>query len=479
VTGMIVGLAAVLPSITSAETAVAMQGSLSVANVTAGDKTYKDGVAAASNEVVKVQLYYQNGEAADSNKSATKVRVKLAMPTQAGKGQTVSASVKGENTDELKDQTTVTLDRDDATLQYIPGSAVWKHNTGSAEAPKVEESKLSDEVVNGAQGMVLEDAKPGDAYAATVSILARVMVPGVKLENESQLQSDTNKWSANSSASAGATLKYLVSYQNTGSGTQKQVVVRDVLPPKVQLVPDTTVLYNTTNPNGLKLTSNDIAGNGVNVGNYGPGANAYVIFQAKIADAAQLVCGSNDLRNVSSAKPDGLSEYFNSSVTTVNRDCSAVKVPTPPNLTPMQPSPQPAYSCDLLTLTKGDGRKVTAKVDYTAKDGAKLKTVTYNFGDASQPLVTDKTTTDHTYAKDGDYTVAVSLVFTVNGKDQTATSAACAKPVSFAAATPTPPAAKGSDLPSTGPGNVIGLFIGASTLGFLGHRLVLSRRFVR
>jgi uncharacterized repeat protein (TIGR01451 family) len=481
ITGMIVGLAAVLPVMTSAESKAALQGSLTAANVTAGDKDYKDSLKAASDDVVKLQAYYQNsgGNGADN---VSKLRVKVALPTQAGKSQTVSLSLKGDNTDELKDQLVVTADRDDAMLQYVPGSAVWKHNTADQGAAKIEDTKLSDEVVSGAQGIVLGDIKPGQDNAGTVSVLVRVMLPNVKISTESQLQTDSNKWSANNTAKPGDSLKYIVSYQNTSSQQQKQVVLRDTLPAQIHLQPGTTTLYNTNNPKGLKLNSDDIAGNGVNIGNYGAGANAYVVFQAKVADAADLVCGNNGLRSVSGAKPEGQSEYFNSAITSVNKDCS-ITMPTTPDLTPMQPV-TPTSSCDQLTVTKTGDRKISAKVDYTAKDGAKLKTVTYNFGDGSQPLVTDKTTVDYTYTKDGDYTVAATLVVGANGKDQTVTSATCAKPVNFSPPSASPPVttpapAKDGGLPSTGPGNIIGLFLGATTIGFVGHRLVLSRRFVR
>lgn len=475
VTGLIIGAAVVVPVATTAETSVAIEGSVRVANVTAGNTDYKETANAGYDQVVKLQVYYVNTAAADSDDVANNVRVKIAMPGQAGIKQAINTTIKGTNTNEIKDQAVLTLDNEQAIVQYIPGTAVWKHNTGTAEAPTIEETKISDEVVVGAQGIALESQKAGAAYGATVSIQAKVMVPGVKVIKESEVKGETNKWSSNNTAKPGDTLRYIISYQNTSNGQQKQVVLRDALPAKMQLVPGSTMLYNNSSPNGVKIESDAITAGGIVIGNYGPGANAYVIFETTFAAADQLSCGNNEFRNIGYAKPSGMNDYFNSSVTTVKREC-ATTPPAPTPATPQQPAA--VYSCDLLTVTKGDNRKLTAKVDYTAKNGASLKLVSYNFGDGSQPLSTDKTSVDHTYVKDGDYTVTATLTISASGKDQTATSAACAKQVSFAAApaTPAPPTTPtASDLPNSGPGSVAGLFVAASAIGFVGHRLLVSR----
>lgn len=482
--GAMVALAIMVPVATSAAADVKIDSTIGVANVTGNDKSYAQAVNAKYNEVVKVQVYYHNAEDAASNKTAQQVRIKVDVPTAAGKAQAVKATVKGDNTNVIDEQVAVNLERDDASLQYIPGSAVWRHNTGTNAAPKFTEEKVSDEVASGAQGLVLENQKPGDNYAASVTVLARVMAPGVKVTKQVELGSESSKWTDSNTAKPGDTLKYLIGYQNTASTQQNKVVVRDALPVHVSIVPGTTTITNTANPNGTTVPSDDIAKGGIDIGSYAAGANAYITFQAKVDSVDKLACGSNDLRAAGGVQPENMSEYFSSAVTTVTRDCAANPTATPPPATPTpNPTPAPAYSCDLLTVTKGDNRKITAKVDYTAKNGASFKSVTYNFGDGSQALTTNKTSVDYTYKKDGDYNITATLLLTVSGKDQTVTSAACAKPVSFAApaspTTPSTPAPGAKDgLPSTGPGNVVGIFVVATIVGTLAHRFLI-RRFVR
>ncbi len=68
--------------------------------------------------------------------------------------------------------------------------------------------------------------------------------------------------------------------------------------------------------------------------------------------------------------------------------------------------------CENLKLTLGDNRTVTATVTYTTSGGAVLKNIAYDFGDGTAVVNDTKTTVDHQYAKDGNYTVVATLSFT-------------------------------------------------------------------
>lgn len=448
-----------LPVASIAATDVKLEGSLGVANVTAGDTKYSQSVNATYDQVVKLQVYYHNTELPDSGKVADNVRVKINIPSAAGQTQNVSATIKGDNTNTINSAVTVNLDRSDAYLQYIPGSAVWKYNSGSRENPTYTEKSVSDEIVYGGSGLVLEDEKPCYEYASTVTVLARVMVPGVTIDKTVRVLDSGAKFGVSNTANPGDTLEYRIAYQNTGNTVQNKVVIRDSLPTGLTLVPGTTQLANAAN-GGQYVTynSDNITNGGIVIGNYGAGANAYIKFQVKIPSANALSCGVTEYRNVGVVHPEGMNEYFNTALTTVNKECAET----------------PAYTCDAFTLTKGDNRTVKAKVDqYTATNGASLKTITYNFGDGSEPFTTNdfNRTVDHSYAKDGTYSVTTKLLFSVDGQDKVVESGNCADTVNF---TSTPP-----ELPKTGPGAVIGLFAGVTILGALAHRLFLSRRFAR
>lgn len=143
----------------------------------------------------------------------------------------------------------------------------------------------------------------------------------------------------------------------------------------------------------------------------------------------------------------------------------------------VQPTVVPP-SCNLLNLTANPGRKVDANVTYTATGGATLKTVTFDWGDGSTPLVTTNTSASYTFAKDGTYTVKSTLLFNVGGTDQ---STFCTRQVTFTTPPVTPPTVNppvvsvGKSLPNTGPGSVAAIFAGVSAIAGAGHYFVTRR----
>jgi PKD domain len=113
-------------------------------------------------------------------------------------------------------------------------------------------------------------------------------------------------------------------------------------------------------------------------------------------------------------------------------------------------APTPAPTCDGLTLSKLGGREIEVQVAYTA-DGATLQSVTYNFGDGSQPVTTSNTTETYTYAQDGDYNVTAALTFLVDGQAKVVSSDSCAQAVSFTTPPPTCTAPNGKTYPKGSP----------------------------
>ena len=184
------------------------------------------------------------------------------------------------------------------------------------------------------------------------------------------------------------------------------------------------------------------------------------MFEATTPAESALACGANTFHNIGVARPQGFGETYDTTDTVITRVCN--------------PS-APQYSCDALTVKSIGTRQIEATVAYTAKNGATFKSVSFDFGDTTAPLVTDKTTTNHTYAADGTYTVRATPSFMVDGKLVTSNSAACAKVVTFSKGEVVTPPTPGTT-PSTGPTETIGLFIGASVLSAIGYRLWMIRR---
>ncbi len=453
----IVALAIAFPAVSIAAQTVTLESSLGVANVTNGDTKYAQSVNASYDQVVKLQVYYHNTELPDSGKVADNLTVKINIPTSAGLAQTVSSKVSADNANTVNSTARINLNKSDAYLQYIPGSAVWKHNTGTNDNVTYVETKISDSVVTSGAGLRLENEKPCYNFAATVTVLARVMVPAVTVTKQVQKATETGKWAKANTADPGDVLKYMITYKNNGNTTENAVVIRDSLPVKMALVPNTTVLTNSTNPNGVLITSDNITRGGIVIGDYNPGGVAYVVFQVKVPAADALACGDITFTNVGVAQPKGMNEYYDSATTKVTKVCANV----------------PAYSCTALNLVKLDNRQVNLGVTYTATNGATFKNVSYEFGDGTPVLMTDKTSNVmHTYAKDGDYALSATVHFNVGNTEKTSV---CEAKVSFTTpGTPNTPETP-TTLVNTGAGDVAGLFAATSAAGAVAHQVV-SRR---
>jgi len=468
VAAAIVGLAAFLPIAVNAANLVNITANTTVSNATqnAGSYNWASSASAKYNEVVAIQVVYNNTEAPTSNKVANDLHVKINIPSTAGKTQTVTTKTSASNSNTVNGSATVNLDRADAYLQYIPGTATWKHATAAnadlnGSPANVVTEHVSDDVVLAANGINLGNENP--CQAGSIVVQARVMVPGLTVDKYVRLKGQTD-WKTSISAKVGDTVQYEIAYHNTGNTVQNDVEFRDQLPKGISYVAGSTKLKSGNYPNGLNVTSDAIVTDGITTGDYAPGAAGYVMFEAKIS-GENLVCGANTLRNIGYVQPSGMNYYYNTADVTVNKDCEKPK--------------EPVYSCNLLNVDKivDKDRTVTAYFKdggYTAENGASLTMVKYDFGDGNT-LTTDKLNVTHQYAKDGTYNVTASLTFRVNDKDVTGiTSEGCAKSVSFTP--PTTPPTTPPELPNTGAGSVVGIFGAVTVLSAIGYRLFLGRK---
>jgi uncharacterized repeat protein (TIGR01451 family) len=452
----LIALAVALPAASFAATTVKFSADTTVSNATqnAGSMNWGSSATAKYNEVVAIQVVYDNNEAPDSGKTANNVRVKINIPSKAGKSQTITTTAGADNAKTVNGSAKVTLDRDDAYLQYIPGTATWKH-AKTANGPMTVTQKVSDDVVLGANGINLGTENP--CQAGSIVVQARVMVPGLTVDKFVRHKGDTS-WATSINAKAGDVLQYEIAYHNTGNVTQNDVEFRDQLPKGIAYVPGSTKLKSGNYPNGLDVKSDAlVASNGITTGDYAPGAAGYVMFEAKVT-GSDLKCGENTLRNIAFVQPKGMNYYYNTADVVVNKECQA------------------AYSCDAFMLSPLADRTVkVSKFNYTAKDGATFNNVVINWGDNTAALTTNTPVGQkHQFAKDGEYTVTATAHFTVNGKDVTSVGS-CTQKVSFSSPTATPPA----ELPNTGAGDTIGLFAAVTVAAAIAHRVFMARRWSR
>lgn len=438
----------------------------------AGKAEVKDG------QEMLLRVYVHNNAADNLNGSnfdgpgvAKNTKVRIHLPTDTAQALRANAYVSADNAQPKEVADTIDLMGQNGSnfkVEYIPGSAIQYTNAVPSGI------KLNDSIVTSGAPIgygVADGIVPGCfQYSSIVTIKVKIKAPSYSIQKSVRLEGQTSTdWKESVKAEAGKNTEWRIEFKNIGSTELKQVKVVDQVPAGLTVVPGSVKLYNGNYPSGYVFPDTAIQNNGkqvnVNIGNYNPGINAFVLFKTTIPKTDYLECGVNKFPNIAYATPEGFGAVNDGADVTVDgKDCKPTK---------------PEYSCDLVTLDQLGGRKVRATVKATALNGASIKNYVYDFGDSTDKLVTDKTSVEHVYANDGSYVVRVAVHVNVNGKDQLIESDKCAAPIKFESGKPVTPVTPvtpttPSSLPNTGPGDVLAITAVVSVAGALAHRLVYA-----
>jgi uncharacterized repeat protein (TIGR01451 family) len=440
---------------------------------------YADNVQVNDGDTMLLRVYVHNNAADNLNDDPrtdgkggfvgiardTQVRIWLPSVTDSAMRANAYISSPDANPAEVSD----TVDFSAAGkfgLEYVPGSAMAYTNAVPSGM------QVSDSIVTTGAPIgydQLNGIVPGCfQYTSFVTIKVKVTKPSIDVQKtvrKAVLDTATGKYVGtgdfveNLAVSKGDVVQYQIAVVNNGPGTMNDVVVGDNLPPYVSYMDNTTTMKDSNNPtgDGAPLTSNNITKGGIDqLGEFPANSGAKFRFMAKVADSFSEGCGTLTLKNVGIAK----SEQAGSTVS----DTAVVTVDSGKTCT------TPTYACSAVNATLS-GRTVTVKVNTTV-NGATVKQYSYNFGDGTAALVTDKNPATHTYDKDGTYKIAVSVVFTVDGVDKSVSSDSCTTSITVSSTTP-------PVLPNTGAGNTIGLFAAVSAAGAVAHQIFVRRRALR
>lgn len=436
----------------------------------AGDfKNELSNVTGGSKEVV-IRTYIHNNANQSTNASgvgiARDVKVRVALPTASSQTLRARGYITASNAATVED-TVDMVDTHEFTVEYIPGSATLYNN-----GPFANGTPLSDSIVTTGAAIgydALNGNLPGCFdYASVAQIRVKITpkaVPALKLTKEVRLKGDTT-WHKSIKTKPGDTVEWLLTGYNSGASDLNHIVVSDVLPPNVSLVTG-SVKWIDTSQNAAQ-SDKPLFDGGIDVGNYAPGGGFYILFATTVK--GDFTPCEVTVRNQS---------FIRSTQTPEDKDTADVVI-TRENCAPPA---EVMYTCDALDVNKQADRTYSYNVRHTAKN-ATLKSYTYDFGDNTTPLVTDKASVTYTYAKAGKYAVKVTLTFSVNGETKTATSLACATVVVTTAPPvipqPTTPTTKGAvtTLPRTGIEHIAAIFAATTVGGVLAYQ-VLARRFTK
>ncbi len=183
------------------------------------------------------------------------------------------------------------------SIRYVPGSA--KIGTNRMKNQPVPTNLFSEKGVllgyDKLNGLV-----PGcTQYFGYIYYRIKIDKPAFDISTQVAI-TDSNYFKNSLECKLGAFVDTMISYSNTGTTMQKDVVIKNDLPKGLEYVEGSTILVNYGLPRG-KILSDNLITKGVNIGTYGPNMQAMVLFKAKITTEAglfHLVHGENRLKNI-------------------------------------------------------------------------------------------------------------------------------------------------------------------------------------
>lgn len=290
----------------------------------AGVGNYVDKIQLQPGKEYEVYTYVHNNAKDSLNESgkgiALDVRMKAQVPAtlKAGEESAVVSTISALNTSPKSVWDEAYISSTSAVaLRYVPGSAKF-HTNGRVNGSVLATSMFTNGTFLGYNS--LDGIMPGcTQYSGYVIYRFKVDQPNFEV-SKTVSAANKNTFVNSMKSQAGAEVDYRVTYKNTGTVVQNNVVLKDTLPKGITAVKGSGKLVNNANPNGLQVSDNMFTANGMNIGNYSPGAEATVTYRVKIAAAEDLTCGTNKLNNVASANTDNGKKEDNA-VVEVDVDC--------------------------------------------------------------------------------------------------------------------------------------------------------------
>lgn len=246
--------------------------------------TYSSSVIAEPGKVYEV-IVAINNDAADGGATAKDVKLRLRVPGVAKGSAPSYAFISSSNVKptEIWDGATLVGENttDEFALRYVSNSAVL-HTGGSADGTLLADDVFKQGTLVGCDA--LDGLLPaGERCQSWVTFKVRIDQPNFEVSAFAQLD-ETPSWAETFVASPGQQVKVLVTYKNTGTTQQDNVVLAVKLPDNMHLVAGSTTWSNARTQN-VQASSDAIAGVGLNLGSYSPGANVYAEFDM-IVDGA-------------------------------------------------------------------------------------------------------------------------------------------------------------------------------------------------
>lgn len=264
-----------------------------------------------------IRLYVHNNNPNGEDAVAENTRVKFSIPNGTSKQIQVNGFISSSNATPSEYWDYVNFNSETPFhLDYVYGSALLSNSKAKDEAVAggyLDSAgwKLNDDIVKAAStdGVLIgSDALDGKVpggrdYAGYVTILVKAIFDyDFTVEQKVRLAGGNKEdWADTVDAEIGDKVEFRILYTNTSSEEQQNVAIKDILPANLKYVEGSSIIKNTSYPDGAYILNDSLVENGIRIGNYDAnGGNALVYFTAEVVDE-NLDQGLNVLTNWSQA----------------------------------------------------------------------------------------------------------------------------------------------------------------------------------
>lgn len=298
---------------------------MQVREESAGNESYADNISLTAGKQYVIYVYYHNNAASNLNLVAKNTYARAEVPAVVGGGETKQAAAyvgaSNANPTSVYDDIQFKNPTDgDIALRYVPGSTTI-HNFGSTNGATMPDTILGSGGVKLGYNS-LDGNLPGcNQYAGYVTFRVQADQANFTFKKDVRV-SGTKEWKDSVAAAPGTKVDYLLTYKNTGTTQQNNVVLKDELPDGVTYIPGSSNLTNGSNPKGSTV-GDGISATGLDIGNYTAGSAAYLVFSATVNGAPCTV-----LTNTAAVETNNGSEKDTATVQLTGNCTPATALPT-------------------------------------------------------------------------------------------------------------------------------------------------------
>ena len=308
----------------------------------AANNKWTDSTVVENGKEYVVRMYVHNNAGSNLNLIAENVRAYIVLPTTTGTSIDVSGKIYSSNANPTTvwDHTTFKSSNGAKfNLAYVDGSAKYYNTDKNGNSRSFSLDALSDaNDLFTSKGKLLGynqmDGKiPGCMeYSGYVTFHVKAQfeaVPGTTVTKEVQ-KDGASAWSEAITANSGDKINYRIQFKNSGEVAMKNVIIRDILPNGMTYVKGSTMVYNANNPKGVTVSDNIVTNSGINIGDYAPGANAWIYFSATVNNSVSEKCNNTILRNVVQANGGYGTKEDTADVGVKGKTCTTPEEPEKP-----------------------------------------------------------------------------------------------------------------------------------------------------